>query len=241
LSLAGGPLDFTPGPPTQRGSTPTLLTNGDIVRQTLAGITQVPNAVPEGGIQNAKIYKLDYADGTFNGSYKSLVAGDSCAAGQLTTQNSITFSLTGSAITASIAVDSMNLMLGINYQVVVSVKVNGQTVSTGSGSPYTMKLEYTPSKYYMMNSDTTTVAGNMSSVNLNSSFSMFAWDFTALSPTIVFRINKPSSSTNTTIEFNGLSIRGGGRAPLLSLACANGTTVNGPTTVCNQPGSSTTQ
>ena len=224
--------------PTQTGST--TITNAYIIRQTLGGIGELPNAVPEGGIQNAKLYKLDYTDGSFNGSYTSLVAGDSCGTGQLTTQNSITFSLTGSATTPSVSVNSMNLMLGIKYQLVVSVRVSGSTGTSGSTSSYKMKLEYAPSKYYMMSTDTATVAGNTDSANLTSTFTMFVWNFTAVSPTIAFRINKPNSSTNTTIEFNGISIQGGLTGPLLSLACANGTSVNGATTVCNQPGSSST-
>jgi hypothetical protein len=190
--------------------------------------TQDSTVVPNDGIKNAKVYKLDYQDGSFNGSYKSLVAGDSCGSGLLTTQNSITFSLTGSATSPSVALNSINLMIGLKYQLVVSVKAT---------TSCTMKLEYANSKYYMMSTDVTTIAGNTVSVNLTSTFVMFVWNFTALSSTITFRINKSSSSTNTIIEFNGLSIQGGLTAPLLPLACANGTTVtgilNGTTTVCS--------
>jgi hypothetical protein len=206
------------------------ISNEAFIRNILAdaNIGASLNVVPNGGIKNAKVYKLDYQDGTFNGSYTSLVAGDSCGPGLLTTQNSITFSLTGSATSPSVALNSINLMIGLKYQLVVSVKAT---------SSCTMKLEYAPSNYYMMSTDVTTTAGNTVLVNLTSTFVMFVWNFTAISSTIKFRINKSSSSTNTIIEFNGLSIQGGLTAPLLPLACANGTTVttivNGTTTVCS--------
>jgi hypothetical protein len=223
----------TTGNPPTTSVTNTLgstISNAEFIRSILAdaNIGASLNVVANGGIKNAKLYKLDYQDGSFNGSYTSLVAGDSCGSGLLTTQNSITFSLTGSATSPSVALNSINLMIGLKYQLVVSVKAT---------SPCTMKLEYAPSNYYMMSTDVTTTAGNTVLVNLTSTFVMFVWNFTAISSTIKFRINKSSSSTNTIIEFNGLSIQGGLTAPLLPLACANGTTVttivNGTTTVCS--------
>jgi hypothetical protein len=198
----------------------------------LSGTSNIPeyyrNALPGNGIQNAKLYKLDYADGNFNGTYKSLVAGESCGPGQLSLDNSITFSLNTESATPSVIINSNSIVTGLRYQVAVSIK---------SSKNCHMYLEYSPSEYYTMSDDETTSAGNTVFVRLNTSFNRFIWTFIAKTNRLSFRIKNITGSSlqgssNTILEINKLSVIGNLKAGAFPLSCVYGSEMNEGHRVC---------
>jgi hypothetical protein len=184
--------------------------------------TQDLNAVPDGGFKDVTLYKAAYADGSFIGSYTSLIAGDSCTNRQLTNRQSVTFDLTGTS--PSIGINSLNLIPGLKYTLLIYVKSNIAT-------PITVSLEYTPSQYYRRNNDPTNSDFMYLSGDLTNSFTSIMWTFIAVAPKLCFRINN-AGATPLTIEFSALSIQGGMDGPVLPLACTNGVTTNGILNVC---------
>jgi hypothetical protein len=211
-------------------------------------------SLPEVGLLDAKLYRIQYNDGVFTGTFtsitagtnalnekiiKAIVTGTSGSGGGIsqTGVNGKQIDLTGvgQIWDGTFNISGFSAIPGLTYTVALTVSSAVNTY---------ISLEYSAGNAYSIGTSqgsslTLDSAPLLAGSGVNNKFFVtpspqsFIWNFVAMTNNLTLHAYKIESTAAVTFTFTGLTITGGIIGPVTQLACSNGSTTTKSVTTCN--------
>jgi hypothetical protein len=150
-------------------------------------------ALPEIGLVNAKLYKLNYV------SFKNIINAYNTVVSDTEYSKKVICDTVNSE--SLFHVSNANVTIGSRYSLTISIKVVSGTVNNTIPS---IRLEHTNYQYYTTAS--MVPKDNDGRIYLSNIYTTIVWEFTAATTTLQFRVNKSSASELTVLDVNALEL-----------------------------------
>jgi hypothetical protein len=210
-------------------------------------------SLPEVGLLDAKLYKIQYNDGVFTGSFNSITAGTN-ALNEKLIKAIVTGTSGGSGIRQTGVNGKQIDLTGLGQVWDGTFNISG--FSAIPGLPYTVSLtvsssvdtyislEYSTGNAYSIGTSQGSSlrrgsAPLLAGSGINNKFLVtptkesYTWDIIAASASLAIHAYKIESTASVTFTFTGLTITGGIFGPVSQISCSNGSTTTKGVTVCN--------
>lgn len=211
------------------------------------------NALPEGGLIDAQLYKISYSDGVFRGSFTSIIAGRDAINERIS--KTITTGTSGSEGIRQTGVDGKQIDLtgvgqkwdgtftirnfnpfeGLEYTVTLSVSSTANTyiaLEDPLGGEYPPDTAQGSSITQVSNPLLSGTSALNNKVLVTPVKQTFVWKFRQRYDTIIIHAYKTGNTAAVTFTFSYLEIKGGINGPVTQLACSNGSTTTNGFTQC---------
>ena len=215
--------------------------------------TEDLNALPEAGLIDARIYRIQYFDGVFRGSFTSIIAGTNAINERIS--NTITTGTSGSEPINQTGVNAKQIDLtGDGQRWDGTFNISGFVPFTGNSYTVSISMSSTVNTYIALEDalgdeyPPDTAQGSSTTQGTNPLLSgtaalnnkvlvtpikqTFIWTFICRYESIVIHAYKTGDTAAVTFTFSYLEIKGGVNGPVRQLACSNGSTTTNGFTQC---------